>query len=591
LRGHVYVLDQSLDSQPIHDAGLDCQGRSCSYKGFVPTDGHTYAIYFVCEGVSQGVHFGDWTETSLVMEPAVYVRGLPDPLNLGQQPLDGWPVTVIAGTTEDLGRLTADLSLNRAGNGAPVNGITVVFSVDIRGAGQQAATLKVDFPIDIAPGQYEGTLNFSTERQPTGVRLPRSVRVFRNVATPTAVIDSKDVDFGKANFEISGEPVKAQADLPISFRNGDPFAVQVTEFNSANCPGLQLTAGAPTSEGKLPLRLFTTGQTQLLPGVCTGTFALAAPDANSTVEKGTNLTWKLEIAPLAWAFKGVRGFDGREGQDFRAGDIGLPQERARGELLVYFTGNPNFRLEASDLHAGGGVSSIGAESLELLFGEPKAGTEENTYLVPVDLVVKESINYHPLWGTTYSGDFKLAVAGLPGKPVSVSFRFRSPSWLQRHFFKYYRLWWPGIVSWPLTLLFLLVVTFVMLRQRASRIEKQVAAQPEASPNPPESSKPSFPAPPPPSSPPWSVKPSTPSPFGRYSSTSPDRPPAPFSGPRSTGSASPLGGSSAPTSFSGAPVPGFGSQSSKPGPGKSSASTSPFGEAKSGLAKPSKPPWR
>lgn len=616
LQGHVYVLDQSLDDQPVFDADLECQGRNCSRKEFVPEDGHSYAIYFVVEGVSQDVRFGDWAGASLVMEPAVYMRGLPDPLNLGLQPPDGWDVTVIAGTTEDLGRLTADLSLKRTDDGTSLDGVKVVFSVDIRGAGEQTATLKVELPPDMAPGQYEGALDFRTERQAMGVRLPPPVKVFRNIATPTAMIEGRHVDFGKAAFAISGEPVKAEADLPISFKNGGPFAVQVAAFNSANCLDLQLAVEAP-KEGKLPLRLFTTGQTQLQPGVCTGTFALAAPDANSAVEQGANLTWTLEIVPLTWAFKSVRGADRREGQDFRAGDIGLSQERARGELLVYFTGNPHFRLEASDLHANSGARSIGVESLELLLGEPKPADEANTYLVPIDLVVKESIPHHPVWGTTYSGDFKLAVAGLPGRPATVSFRFRSPSWLQRHVFRYYHLWWPGIACWPMTLLSALVVVFVMLRRRAIRLEEQVAGQPAA----PTGSSPPFPPisptplPPPP---PWSTGSSTPPPFGPApspfaASFGPTSPTPPFAGSallggysstssyrhsstpfgsttQSTNSPSPFSGSSTPTASSSAPFSGFSSQASSSSPSDAFARSSPFAGARSSSSATSKPPW-
>lgn len=614
LQGHVYVLDQSLDDQPVFDADLECQGRSCSRKEFVPEDGHSYAIYFVVEGVSQGVRFGDWVEANLVMEPAVYVRGLPDPLNLDQQPPDGWPVTVVAGTTEDLGRLTADLSLKRTDDGSSLNGVKAVFSVDLRGAGEQKATLKVDLPPDMAPGQYEGTLSFRTERQPTGVRLPPPVKVFINVATPTAVIEGTNVDFGKTTFDISGGSVKVEASLPISFTNGDPFAVQVTEFESDNCPGLQLAADAP-EDGKLLLRLFTTGQTQLQPGVCAGTFALGAPDANSVVERGANLTWTLEIVPLTWAFKSVRGADRREGQDFRADDIGLPQERAKAELLVYFTGNPDFHLEASDLHATGGARSIGAESLELLLGEPSPANETSTYLVPMDLVVKESVPYHPIWGTTYSGDFKLAVAGLPGKPIAVSFRFRSPSWLQRHVFKYYHLWWPGIVCWPLSVLFLLVVTFVILRQRASRLEEQVAANPPASTAAPPT-PPSIPLPPPP---PWRPDSSTPSPFGTVaspfatspgptrfassfagSSSSTNYSSAPFSNrpsstpsgssTQATGRASTFSSTSPSTTSSSTPFSGMRSQPSPFSPGSASAPSKPVTGTQQQSKRGSKPPW-
>lgn len=614
LRGRAYVLDHSLNDQPVYDADMACQGRVCSYEGFIPEDGHSYTIFFVAEGVSQDVRFGDWAEANLVMEPAVYVRGLPDPLNLDQQPPDGWPVTVIAGTTEDLGRLTADLSLKRTDDGSSLSGVKVVFGVDLRGAGEQKATLKVDLPPDMAPGQYEGELSFKTERQPTGVRFPPPVKVFRNVATPTAVIEGKDVNFGKMTFDINGQPVMVEADLPIRFTNGDPFVVQVTEFTSANCSGLQLAVDAPKG-GKLPLRLFTTGQTWLQPGICTGTFALAAPDANSAVKQGANLTWTLEVVPLTWAFRSVRGADGRQGQDFRAGDIGLPQERARGELLVYFTGNPDFHLEVSDLRANGGRTSIGAESLELLLGEPKPADEASDYLVPIDLVVKESILHHPVWGTTYSGNFKLAVAGLPGKPATVSFRFRSPSWLQRHIFKYYHWLWPGIVCWPLSVLFLLAATFVTLRRRAIRLEDQVAVQP-ADPSPPPIPPPPIPPPPPPSQRPG---PSTPSLFGtgsspfatsygptRYeppfarSSSSTNYSSAPFSnrpsstpfgsstqatGRASTFSSTSLSAASSSTAFS-----GMRSQPSPPSPGSASASSKPVTGIQQQSKQGSKPPW-
>ncbi|MEZ4640441.1 MAG: hypothetical protein R2856_36700 [Caldilineaceae bacterium] len=42
-----------------------------------PADGRSYALRFLLSAVSQDIRFGDWAETSLDIEPAVYLRGLP----------------------------------------------------------------------------------------------------------------------------------------------------------------------------------------------------------------------------------------------------------------------------------------------------------------------------------------------------------------------------------------------------------------------------------------------------------------------------------------------------------------------------------
>ena len=112
LQAMVYVLDETQDGKLVYSGPMTCTGRECADEAqdFKREDGHTYTVRFVLQGRSNGVLFGDWTETTLAMEPAVYLRGLPPSLNLKTQPADGWPITVVAGTTEDLGQLRASIA-------------------------------------------------------------------------------------------------------------------------------------------------------------------------------------------------------------------------------------------------------------------------------------------------------------------------------------------------------------------------------------------------------------------------------------------------------------------------------------------------
>ena len=114
LQAMVYVMDETQAGKLVYSGPMTCTGRECAdpAQAFKREDGHTYTVRFLLQGRSNGVLFGDWAESTLAMEPAVYLRGLPPALDLKTQPAGGWPITVVAGTTEDLGQLRASIALD-----------------------------------------------------------------------------------------------------------------------------------------------------------------------------------------------------------------------------------------------------------------------------------------------------------------------------------------------------------------------------------------------------------------------------------------------------------------------------------------------
>ena len=109
LTAEVFVTDQSDSDRTVHEnRNMVCVERECADATFRPQDGHVYQIRYLLSGINaQGQRYGDWVETVLPMRPAIYMRGLPEVLNLKQQPMDGWPVTVVVGTTEEFDKLRA----------------------------------------------------------------------------------------------------------------------------------------------------------------------------------------------------------------------------------------------------------------------------------------------------------------------------------------------------------------------------------------------------------------------------------------------------------------------------------------------------
>lgn len=486
LAAQVYVLDVSEGDSPVYSAEMACTDRECMDAGFTPVDDHSYRILYTIQGVSQNLKYGDWAESSLVMEPTIYVRGLPDPLDPLRQP-EGWPVTVIAGTTEDLGRLRATANIVRQADGAALDGVDVQFSADIRGAGEQQATLALTLPEDLRPGRYEGELTFSTDRTAAEVRLPAVHRIAFTLGTPKVEALETSVDFGGVTFDPSPNfRVDLTAPLRVRFTER-VFPLQASLLPGSSCSGLEIDAGEPSASGDehvVELRLWS--QQPVQPALCSGQLRLSGPGEDYQVVNGDQINWRFEIPALEWKLLGAANKDGSIAPDLAFPDVGRATERQMLTMLVEYSGTPNFQMQAQPVDTVGSGVSLGSEALDVLARPPeKHSTLANTYLVPVELVAKTDLPQRGLRGTVYNGLIRFRILGLPEDAAQdISYRFRSPSWLQRNIFPKYHLLWPGIVCWPLTLAALVLLLFAVLRIRAGRIEAQVDAQYPESQTPP-----------------------------------------------------------------------------------------------------------
>jgi hypothetical protein len=501
LQAMVYVRDETQGGKLVHSAAMTCAGRECAdpAQAFKREHGHTYTIRFLLQGRSNGVLFGDWTESTLAMAPAVYLRGLPPALNLKTQPAGGWPITVIAGATEDLGQLWATIALTRTNDNTPVPDVQVNFSARISGAGEQPASLQITPPIGLRPGNYEGLLSFATDRPATGrkVRLPASIPVNLNLPRPAAQIANPTVDFGTVLFDTSPNfRVNETAYVPLAF-DESPFNLK-PEPIASSCPGLELIAGPPERQGqayRLPLTLRSAGL--IAPQTCSGTLALRGPSEDYDVSPGTPLSWRLVIPAVEWEILGVRQ-GGAGASDANMGRLGRAGERTAATLLVRYTGKPPFSLQLSDLNATAERAGIavGKDDLDLVAAPAvqQAGAGDE-YQVPIELLVRRSLpQASPLarWlsGTDYSGALKLQVAGLPASQAQeVRLRLHNPSFYQRYVQPFYRLLLPGIVTIPLSIVIpLLLLVLIWKRSKDASVERLMRRSgpqtPAVAPGPP-----------------------------------------------------------------------------------------------------------
>ena len=109
----------------------------------------------------------------------------------------------------------------------------------------------------------------------------------------------------------------------------------------------------------------------------------------------------------------------------------------------------------------GEVSPLNAELIDVpsveISGEPN---EAGLYEVPLSMIARQAIAGDQVRGTLYTGQVRLAIAGLPNDVKAVGFNFRSPSLYQRYLapivVPVYSM--PAVLcTGPLTLLILLVV--------------------------------------------------------------------------------------------------------------------------------------
>jgi hypothetical protein len=461
-RAYIYDVTQGEPGQPVYQADLSCGERTCTDGGFTPADGRSYRVRYLLSGRVEGVSFGDWAEARLDVEPAVYLRGLPQPLDLSQQPPEGWPVSIVAGTTEEIGTLDATLLLNRVeedGSLTPAPEASLIFSEDVQLDGVTEALFRVQGLDLLRPGQYRGEVRLQaispagramTVRIRPGESLPVTLGVERSVAR----FQSQLADFGAIPFETSPNfRVDARVNLPVIFEPGGPFVVEADLVNSS-CEGLILTSGAVTTQAGghvLPLRVQSQGI--LLPGTCSGQIRLSGPNADFDVFP-SSVGLRVEVQALQWSVTG----------DLDFGDLGLEGERATRNLLFRYDGPAPFVVEMVGFQAAGRTDQGRVEVSDLSVEMPpvEVNTPPNAqgfYEVPITLVARQPIPLDPLRGSLYSGDLRLGIRGLPGESRTVDVAFRSPSLYQR-----YVAWWlvpiyslPALLcTGPFTLLMLLI---------------------------------------------------------------------------------------------------------------------------------------
>ncbi len=291
----VYVsqVDRATAETPetrtlVYTAALTCADRICTDEAFQPADGRDYEITYVVTGQSGDLRFGDWAQTNIGLEPAVYLRGLPAQLDLAQMPDGGWPVEVTSGTVEEIGMLAATISLRNADSGDLAPGVTLNFMQDVPEEGAAAANLLVEGLDTLRPGNYSGEITLEA-KNPAGLpmnvllRPAPQIPVSLSVPRPAAHIRSQGVDFGDVLFDTSPNFRLAEdAYLSVDF-TGKPFALTPT-LEDASCAGLSVTAGDVQDrmgQSVLPLRL--TSLDSVPPSNCSGTLRFNGPDGDYDV--------------------------------------------------------------------------------------------------------------------------------------------------------------------------------------------------------------------------------------------------------------------------------------------------------------------
>lgn len=507
-QGAVYVVEQQegaggVTETPVYAKPMTCAQRQCSDQGFRAEEGHVYKIRYLVNASSGGVRYSDWAEVDLAMQPAIYVRGLTTPLNIVDQPENGWPVTIISRTTEDLGRLTATLQLTRKEDGGAITTMSSPFSVDIRGAGEQQSTLRIIGGDTLRPGTYEGTLEFSVENQPSGeqVKLPAPVPISFTLSKPTATIDLQDLDFGQVPFD-PAVTFRVDQTLPVTVTfTGATFPISAT-LTTSSCDELSLStnlkADPASRSAQLELRLQS--DVPIQPKTCKGQIDLtpAVPNPGDyDLLPAIPRTWQIKIIPIGWELLGFEQ-DGQIVDTLTFPDIVEAGQEHPATLIIDYTGPPGFLLDSLDFTELSEGLKDGDLTLRTSTAQP-IKDQPNRYRVPVWLVAQQSPAHGPIRGWWHHGVIPLRISQLPSQPAqNVSFSFYAPSWPDRYIFPpiltvvgLYKLWLPGACIWPLTI----VPIFLFTRYRKAAKVRAVAAA-NSQQNPPQQDDP-IPAPPPP----------------------------------------------------------------------------------------------
>jgi hypothetical protein len=413
---------------------------------------------------------------------------------------------VTVGTTQDLGQLRATVALTRTNDNTPVSDAQVAFSANIAGAGEQQTILRVELPQGLRPGRYEGQINFAVDNPSVAkdVRLPAPIPVSLSLARPAAEVATTSVDFGRVVFETSPNfRVDQTASVEVQFSEA-PFSL-APSLEGSTCPGLELVAGSPEPQGdkyQVPLSLRSSGPVS--PQTCLGTFTLRGPSEDYDVQPGKPLSWRLVIPEVEWSVVGVELLNGAKAHDMVLGNVGMPGERGSVVLLVRYTGRPPFSLELAGLRgqADSNGATISNSDIELVTSTlAQQPGMPDVYRIPISLVVRKSLPQATqmanwLSGTDYGGKLQLDIAGLPASSAQeVSFRLHNPGQYQRYIQPFYRWWWPGVLTCPLSLFIpLAVLTLVWKRKKDADVDRLMQERRQQDTQPEEDERPS-PAPP------------------------------------------------------------------------------------------------
>lgn len=520
LSGTVYIFDESglSDAEPtpfsripsvlVHQSTMNCTTQMCIDDAFVPADGHGYRVVTVVQGRANGVRFSDWEQTTFSLSPAVYIQGLPNELDLAQMPVDGWPVSIRAGTTEEIGELRASLVLGRLvevetdgepegepdGESADAGdvlieeapGVTLDFAIDVPEEGEAEARLLVEGLENLRPGNYIGEVRLTTS-SPVGEPMAIDLRptpvlpVTLHVPRPQATLSNAPIDFGDILFDTSPNfRLNEQVNLPIAFE-GNSFPITISTIENS-CDELSLVdQRSSTADSQLALRVSSLGPVN--PKVCTGKITLSGPNEDYDVTP-TELDWQVRVTSVEWSVIG---------SDINLGDLQDAGARVEATLRIRFSGKTPFIVQLEDLALqGSNASSVPVfdEEIDRQLGDSlnlsqtiglidssivdipaiEVNTEpddEGVYDVPITFIARQRIPNDPIRGTYYSGQVGLRILGLDTEPVILNMGFRSPTMLQRYVL-------PIVVplySFPLLFctgpftIFLLLVLMAQIRNR------------------------------------------------------------------------------------------------------------------------------
>jgi len=351
---------------------MTCTGRECTdpAQAFKREDGHTYTVRFLLQGRSNDVLFGDWAESTLAMEPAVYLRvcrrrstsrrsppavglsrssqGPPKTWDNCEHP---WPHShqrQHAGSG-CAGRLRCRDQWSWRATGCPEG------HSSFRTATWQLRSL-ISF---VADGPSPAGMSASSAH-PCELESIEAGRGDRGAA----------VDFGTVLFDTSPNfRVNQTVYMPVAF-DESPFNL-TPEPISSSCPGLELVAGPPEMQGpayRMPLTLRSSGP--IAPQTCSGAFALRGPSEDYDVNPETPLSWRLVIPAVEWEI-----LVSSRTERARPTQHGQPRKGRRAQdatLHVRYTGKPPFSLQLSDLNASTEHSGVtaGKDDLDLVTASP-----------------------------------------------------------------------------------------------------------------------------------------------------------------------------------------------------------------------------